>query len=65
METKITLSGTFPLLSAGLVGKEERFLYLSFIPIELKPGGEFVLYLSRIEAFTLWNFLDEILENPL
>ena len=65
METLITLQGTFPPLSAGLLGKEERFFYLSFTPSELKPDAEFILYLSRIEAFTLWNFLDEALENPL
>ena len=64
METKITLGGSLPVLSARFCGGEQKFLYLSFHSTD-RSDPEFVVLLNRIEAFTLWNFLDEALEIPL
>ncbi len=62
METKITLEGNHPILSVRLLRGKEKFLILSF-----HLGGEenLLVWLSRTEALTLWNFLDEALEIPL
>jgi hypothetical protein len=66
MDTQITLGDASFILSARLSGGgERRFLYLSFCPVNPEASSEFLICLSRIEALTLWNFLDEALEIPL
>jgi hypothetical protein len=63
MVAQITLDHLPPILSVRLLGEEAKFVCFSFHPP--KSGEELLLWLSRVEAFTLWNFLDEVLEIPL
>ena len=66
METKITLQDTYPVLSARLLREERKFLLLSLdYPTLPGEGKTLICWLSRIEALTLWNFLEEALEIPL
>jgi hypothetical protein len=65
METQITLEGSYPVLSARLLRREGKFLLLSLDYSNPTGGANLVCWLSRIEALTLWNFLDEALEIPL
>jgi hypothetical protein len=63
METQITLPGTHPSLSVRLLKNGEKFLLLSFNYAFPGKEGNVVCLLSRMEAFSLWNFLDEALEE--
>lgn len=65
METQISLPGSSPSFSVRLFRNGESSLFF-FVSIFLPEQGKNLLcWLNRIEAFTLWNFLDEALDEAL
>jgi len=68
MSTQITLPGKKPALSIELVREgegEDALLTFSLYSSDSSSPRRLICQLNRIEAFTLWNFLDEALEIPL